>query len=66
MLGSLVCNENKIKKQERKKEKSDGRVKFFDDRKDFVWLLQKLDMTNVDELQDNNSSLTKGTICLVN
>ena len=39
---------------------------FFDDRKDFVWLLQKLDVTNVDELQVNNSSHTKGTICLVN
>ena len=39
---------------------------FFDDRKDFVWLLLKLDITNVDELQDNNSSHTKGTICLVN
>ena len=29
---------------------------FFDDRKDFVWLLQKLDVTDVDELQVNNSS----------
>ena len=38
----------------------------FDDREDFVWLLQKLDVTNVNELQVNNSSHTKGTICLVN
>ena len=37
---------------------------FFDDRKDFVWLLLKLDVTDVDELQDNNSSHTKGIICL--
>ena len=41
------------------------RKKFFDDRKDFVWLSQKLDVTNV-KLQINNSSHTKGTICLVN
>ena len=39
---------------------------FFDDRKDFVWLLLKLDVTNVNELQDNNSSHNKGTTCLVN
>ena len=48
-----------------KERKNNGRVKFFDDRKDFVWLLQKLDVTDV-ELQVNNSSYTKGTICLVN
>ena len=59
------CDENERKKQ-RKKEKNDGYVKFFDDMKDFVWLLLKLDITNVDELQDNNSLHTKGTICLVN
>ena len=53
--------------KERKKEKNNGHVKrFFDDRKDFVWLLQKLDVTDVDELQVNNFSYTKGTICLVN
>ena len=50
----------------KKEEKNDGRVNIFDDRKDFVWLLQKLDVTNVDELQFNNSSHTKGSICLVN
>ena len=38
-----------MKMKERKK--NHGRVKnFFDDRKDFVWLLLKLDITNVDEL----------------
>ena len=42
------------------------RKNFFDGRKDFVWLLLKLDITDVDELQDNDSSHTKGTICLVN
>ena len=59
-----VCDENKRKKQRKKKRRP--RKKFFDDRKDFVWLLLKLDMINVDELQVNNSSHTKGTICLVN
>ena len=54
-----VCDENERKKKT-------ARKKFFDGRKDFVWLLLKLDITNVDELQDNNSSHTKGTICLVN
>ena len=39
---------------------------FFNDRKDYVGLLQKLDVTDVNELQVNNSSHTKGTICLVN
>ena len=54
-----VCDEN-----ERNKEKKPRPRKIiFDDRKDFVWLLLKLDITNVDELQDNNSS---HTICLVN
>ena len=38
--------------------------KIFDDKKDFVWLLLKLDMTDVDELQDNNSSHNKGTYYL--
>ena len=54
-----VCNENKRKK------KRWLRKNFFDD-KDFVWLLQKLDVTDVDELQVNNFSHIKGTICLVN
>ena len=40
--------------------------KFFDNRKDFVCLFQKFDVTNFDQLQVNNSSHTKGTICLVN
>ena len=53
-----------MKMKERKKRWP--RKKFFDDRKDFAWLLLKLDITNVNELQDNNSSHTKGTICLVN
>ena len=53
-----------MKMKERKKQRP--RKKFFDDRKDFVWLLQKLELTNVDELQVNNSSHTKDTICLVN
>ena len=48
-----------------KERKNNGCVKiFFDDMKNFVWLLLKLDITNVDELQDNNSSHTKGTVCL--
>ena len=51
-------------KEERKKRWP--RKNFFDDRKDFVWLLLKLDVTGVDELQDNTSSHTKATICLVN
>ena len=38
---------------------------FFDDRKDFVWLYQKSDVTDFDDLQVNSSSHTKGTICLV-
>ena len=53
-------------KERNKKGKQRARKNFFDDRKDFVWLLLKLDITNVDELRDNNSSHTKGTICLVN
>ena len=61
-----VCNENKRMKRREKKERRQPHKKFFDDRKDFVWLLQKLDVANVDELQVNNSSHTKGTICLVN
>ena len=41
------------------KKKHDDRIKkFFDDKKDFVWPLLKLDITNVKELQDNNSSHT--------
>ena len=63
-----VCDENERKEQrkkERKKKRQPGK-NIFDDRKDFVWLLLKLDITNVDELQDNNSSHTKGTICLAN
>ena len=63
-------NENEMKmKESRKKErkrKRRPRKNFFDDRKDFVWLLLKLDVTDVDELQDNNSLHNKGTICLVN
>ena len=53
-----------MKIEERKKKRP--RKNFFDDRKDFVWLLQKLDVTDINELQVNNSSHTKGTICLVN
>ena len=51
-----VCDENERKKKRRL------RKNIFDDRKDFVWLLPKLDVTDL-ELQDNNSSRT---ICLVN
>ena len=58
-----VCDENERRK---KKKKRRPRKNIFDDRKDFVWLLQKLDMTDVDELQVSDSSHTKGTICLVN
>ena len=57
-----VCDENKRKKEKKRR----PRKNFYDDRKDFVWLLLKLDITNVDKLQDNNSPHTKGTICLVN
>ena len=55
-----------MKMKQRKKEKRRLHKIFFDDRKDFVWLLLKLDITYVDELQDNNSLHNKGTICLVN
>ena len=61
--GVTQAHEKCAKKRERKRQ---PRKNFFDDRKDFVWLLLKLDITHVDELQDNNSSHTKGTICLVN
>ena len=53
-------------KMKERKRKRRPRKKFFDDRKDFVCLLLKLDVTDVDELQDNNSLHNKGTICLVN
>ena len=55
-----VYDENERKKKRR------PRKNYFDDRKDFVWLLLKLDVTDVDKLQVNNSSHTKGTICLIN
>ena len=48
------------------KEENDSHLIIFDDRKDFVWLYQKSNVTNFDELLVNNSSHTKGTICLVN
>ena len=48
-----VCDENKETNKERKKRRLCKN--FLDDRKDFVWLLQKLDVTNVDELQVNIS-----------
>ena len=56
----------KMKERNKERKKRRLRKKFFDDRKDFVWPLPKLVVTNVDELQVNNSSHTKGTICLVN
>ena len=56
-------NKERKKKERRKKQLPHKNI--FDDRKDFVWLLLKLDVTDVDELQVN-SSHTKGTICLVN
>ena len=55
-----------MKIKERKKKTATAHKNFFDDRKDFVWLYQKSDMTDFNELQVNNSSHTKGTICLVN
>ena len=36
-----------------KKEKMTAAYKFFDDRKCFVWLLLKLDMTNVILIEDS-------------
>ena len=39
-------------------------LKIFDVRKDFVWLYQKSNATDFDELQINNSSHTKGTYYL--
>ena len=48
-----------------KERKNECHVKNFDDKKDFVWLYQKSNVTDF-ELQVNNSSHTKGTICLVN
>ena len=50
-----VCNGNK--------EKNNGHVKIFD-RKDFVWLLLKLDMTDVDELQDNNCNSSHNKVLI--
>ena len=43
-----------------KERKNDCCIKFFDGRKDFVWLYQKSGVTNFDELWVNNSSHTKG------
>ena len=40
--------------------------KICDGKKDFIWLYQKTGVTDFNELQVNNSSHTKGTICLVN
>ena len=60
------AHENCAMKMKERKRKRRPRKKFFDDRKDFVWLLLKLDVTDVDELQDNDSLHNKGTICLVN
>ena len=51
-------------KERKKKEKQRLHKNFFDNRKDFVRLLLKLDITNVNELQDNKSSHTKGTTYL--
>ena len=62
MAGVMQAHEKCVMKI---KEKNDNRVKFFYDRKDFVWLLLKLDVTDVDELQDSNSLHNKSTICLV-
>ena len=56
----------KCVKKIKERKKRQPHKKFFNDRKDFVWLLQNLDVTNVDELHINNSSHTKDTICLVN
>ena len=56
-----VCNENK-----RKKKRWLRKNILMTATKDFVWVLQKLDVTDVDKLQVNNSSHTKGAICLVN
>ena len=36
-------------------------LKFFDDRKDFVWPFSEVRHDHVDELQVNNSSHTEGT-----
>ena len=58
-----VCDENKMKKQRKKKRWL--RKSFFDDRKDFV-CMAVAEVTDVNELQDNNSSHTEGTICLAN
>ena len=60
------AHEKCVMKIKERKRKQWPRKNFFDDRKDFVWLLLKLDVTDVDELQDNNSLHNKGTICLVN
>ena len=64
--GVTQAHEKYAMKIKVRKKKQWPRKNFFDDRKDFVWLLLKLDVTDVDELQVNNSSHTKGTICLVN
>ena len=64
MLAVTQAHKKCVMKIKKKQRKNDGRIKFFDDRKDFVWLLQNLDMTYVDEFQVNNSSHTKGTTYL--
>ena len=66
-MGVMQAHEKcAMKIKERKNKKPRPRKNFFDDRKDFVGLYQKSDMTNFDELLVNNSSHTKGTICLIN
>ena len=62
MVGVTQAHENCVMK----KEKRQPCKNFFDNREDFLWLYQKSNVTDFDELQVNNSSYTKGTICLVN
>ena len=61
MAGFTQAHDKCVMKIKRKKRQPH---KFFDDREDFVWLLLKLDVTDVDELQDNNSSHNKSTTYL--
>ena len=65
-MGVTQAHEKCVMKIKERK-KNNGRIKIaFDGRKDFVWLYHKFDVTDFNELRVNNSSHTKGAICLVN
>ena len=59
MLGVTQPHEKCAIEMKEGKKKRRPRKTLFDGRKEFVWLLQKLDVTDFDELQVDNSSHTK-------